>query len=187
MSGNWIATSLSVSIENGGECLPMKGWLAIWQPRHTHGCDDECIGVFCSDSSSRKTRMMTANSGGIFFCHLKLGAVVTLGHDDIRLGLAVAQFLGRLIFGRTVAGERGLKAWKLEHHDAVARAALHHVASTAADQIACAELAEWRLIGDQVWLIGIGVGHVDLDDSLFCSRAAAVKVKAAAARHNPRQ
>lgn len=28
MSGNWIATSLSVSIENGGECLPMKaGWL----------------------------------------------------------------------------------------------------------------------------------------------------------------
>jgi hypothetical protein len=31
MSGNWIATSLSVSIENGGECLPMKGWLAIWQ------------------------------------------------------------------------------------------------------------------------------------------------------------
>src|SRR6516225_8264550 len=98
------------------------------------------------------------------FYHLKLGAVVTLGHDDIRLGLAVAQFLGCLRFGRTVAGERGLKAWKLEHHDAVARAALHHVASTAADQIACAELAEWRLIGDQVWLIGIGVGHVDLDD-----------------------
>ena len=81
MSGNWIATSLSLD------------------------------------------RMMTANSGGIFFCHLKLGAVVTLGHDDIRLGLAVAQFLGCLIFGRTVAGERGLKAWKLEHHDAVARAA----------------------------------------------------------------
>src|SRR5271166_4579997 len=77
---------------------------------------------------------------------LKPRAVVTLSHDDISLSLAVAQFLRCLVFGRTVAGERGLKAWKLEHHDAIARPALHHVATAAANQIACAKFAERRLV-----------------------------------------
>src|SRR5215467_12508688 len=64
---------------------------------------------------------------------LKPRAVVTLSHDNIRLGLVLAKFLRCLVFGRTVAGERRFKAWKLEHHDAAARAALHHVATSAAD------------------------------------------------------
>src|ERR1700746_2639664 len=60
---------------------------------------------------------------------LKPRAVVTLSHDDIGLSLAVAQCLRCLVIGRTIAGERGLKARKLEHHDAAARPALHPVAT----------------------------------------------------------
>src|SRR5262249_40915081 len=91
-------------------------------------------------------------------------AVVTLNHDDIRLRLALAQFLRGLVFGGMVAGERRLIARELQHHDTAAPASLHDIAPAAAHQITAAELAEWHLIGDQVWLVGISVGHVDLDD-----------------------
>src|SRR4051812_33883001 len=85
---------------------------------------------------------------------LPLASVESLDDDEIRLRLAVAQFLGRLVFGRTIAGERRLVAWKFEHHGAGAQTAFRRLGASAADQEPRAVFAERRRVGGLIGLVG---------------------------------
>src|SRR5215467_15191953 len=65
-----------------------------------------------------------------------------------------------------ITGKRGVVAGKFENDDATARLALHDLALAPTHKIARAELAERRLVGSEIWLVGFRVRYIDLDEPI---------------------
>src|SRR6516225_7953041 len=65
-----------------------------------------------------------------------------------------------------ITGKRGVVAGKFENDDATARFALHDLALAPTHKIARAELAERRLVGSEIWLVGFRVRYIDLDEPI---------------------
>src|SRR6202451_2840823 len=107
----------------------------------------------CASVTAATPHLTSPFQGEGFRPALELWAVVALYDDQIEFGFAVAQLFCRLIAGRAVAGECGVVAREFQHHGAAARFSLWRFLLAAADQIACAEFAQRRLIRHHVGVV----------------------------------
>src|SRR5262249_27852841 len=78
------------------------------------------------------------------------GRCYALDNQYIRLGVGLPQLRRRLVFGRTIAGERRIVGVELDHDIALPGLALDRGEASAADEKAGVELRKGRSIGSDV-------------------------------------
>src|SRR5579871_1981214 len=99
----------------------------------------------------------------------RLRAVIPLDDQEISFGMGLTQRDEADIFGRIIAGDRGVVVLELDHHVAGARGAFLGNVPAAAHQKPSPIFGEHRAVLRDVVLVAFGVVHVDARDPVaFC-------------------